>query len=408
MPKYFYSAINQKGKKIKGIISAENISAAKNIVKQIGLYPKTIKPITSKWRLIYEDFIQKLKLQKEKKFALNFSRKLSMLLNAGFPLYDALTNLIEESTSCYVKQILVDIREKISEGNSLSKSLLPYKSIFPELYISLVEAGEHTGSLHKVLNEISILAERREKIINRIKSALTYPTFLSIFSIFIILYITTNLIPMIKNIFMEMKTPLPLPTLIVIKFAYYIGNYWFIWIGMVGIAIYLIRKKYSEAKGRKKIERLIMKIPIFGRLYRNAILSQIFLSLGTLIQSGIPIPKALEIVGSLLSNLTIKEIIKESKENVETGGYISEIFRKHSQIIPAFAIGLINIGEKTDRVGEMLIKSAESMEYELETTSQRITAIIEPIIIIIMGGIIGFIAISILLPIFKLNTIIGG
>lgn len=334
-----------------------------------------------------------------------FFKELYALLNAGIPLYDAIYEQKSDVKNDYFKKILSEISLNIKEGKSFSDCLANYPSIFSNLVISSVKAGEESGSLALVLNKISIYMEERYNTIKKIKASLVYPLIMSVVGFIILFYIVVYVVPIISKIFKSMHHALPLPTRIVLFGSFLFSHYLIIFLLLL-ILLYILFKKYiGTKKGKYNIDSLLIKTPLIGKFIILNEVNQFSQSLSTLLSSGITINRALAIASSNFQNSLLKEALLNAKKSLEEGRGLSGPLSK-SKLFPSIFIKMIKAGEKSSNLEEMLLTASNIMKSEIDFYIISLTQALEPMMVIFMGLVVGFIVISIMLPIFEMSSII--
>ncbi len=400
MPVYKYKAINENGKTLQGIIDAESPKAATEKLKRQGIFLSSLKEV---------------KEEKTKRFFLFrgistselavTTRQFSTLISAGLPLEASLVALSEQTDDPRLKQVLTQVKDRISEGSSLTNALKEHKNIFSDLYINMVKAGEASGTLDIVLLRLADFLEKQAALYSRIKSALIYPLFMFLIGSGVLFFMMTYVIPKIARIFEESGKALPLITVILIEISTFLSeNPLIILFILTGIAFMLYRFSKTR-RGKAIIDRLVLRLPIFGKIARMVIISRFTRTLGTLLGSGIPLLEALEISEAILGNSVYIEKLRSIRENVREGTSLARPLRE-SGIFPPLMTRMITVGEQTGELEEMLVKVADIYDMQIETSVSTLTSLLEPIMILVMGVVVGFIVFAILLPIFDLTSTI--
>ncbi|GBD38292.1 Type II secretion system protein F [bacterium HR37] len=400
MPVYKYKAINEKGKTLQGIIDAESPKAATEKLKRQGIFLSSLKEVkeekTKRFFLLRGISISELAVT---------TRQFSTLISAGLPLEASLVALSEQTDDPRLKQVLTQVKDRISEGSSLTNALKEHKNIFSDLYINMVKAGEASGTLDVVLLRLADFLEKQAALYSRIKSALIYPLFMFLIGSGVLFFMMTYVIPKIARIFEESGKALPLITVILIEISTFLSeNPLTILFVLTGIAFMLYRFSKTR-RGKAIIDRLVLRLPIFGKIARMVIISRFTRTLGTLLGSGIPLLEALEISEAILGNSVYIEKLRSIRENVREGTSLARPLRE-SGIFPPLMTRMITVGEQTGELEEMLVKVADIYDMQIETSVSTLTSLLEPIMILVMGVVVGFIVFAILLPIFDLTSTI--
>lgn len=333
------------------------------------------------------------------------TRQLSTLVGASIPLVDALSALYEQTDSPSMKKTIAQVRDSVNEGLAFAEALAQHKRVFPDLYINMVRAGEVSGALDVVLLRLAEFMEGQHRLKSRIGSAMLYPIFLLGISLLVLLYLLTAVVPKVVGMFESMNQVLPLPTRILIAVSQFLAStWWMLAIALVAGIIFLLRWKKTE-RGARRFDRFTMNLPVFGSIYRKVSVARFARTLGTLLASGVPIIESLRIVKTVLQNKIMESAVDDSIAAVMDGSSISSPLKK-SGVFPPILIHMISVGERSGSLEEMLMKAAESYEGDVETTISGLTSLLEPLMIVIMGVIVGFVVLSILMPMLEMSTIV--
>ena len=333
------------------------------------------------------------------------TRQLSTLLSGGLPLISALSALIDQVENPHLKKVITSVREMVSEGSSLTDAMAQHSNVFSELYVNMVRAGEASGTLDIIFLRLADFAEGQVKMMNKIRTALAYPFFMLLFGIAVVFFLVTFVIPRVTDIFVDMQQKLPLPTVILIFLSDTFKQFWWM-ILICGVALFIFVRRYARTeKGRERFDRLKINVPLFGDLIQKIYVSRFSKTLGTLLESGIPIVVSLDIVKNVVNNKIIAQSIEEAKENIREGEDISSPL-KRTKMFPPMVTHMLAIGEKSGNIETMLSKISDAYDNEVETRISLLTSMLEPIMILLMGLIVLFIVLSVLLPIFEINQMI--
>ncbi|MEA3328655.1 MAG: type II secretion system F family protein [Candidatus Omnitrophota bacterium] len=399
MPIYNYKVRDEKGGIISSTLeydSEEKLSAG---LEKIGLYVISITDITgrsSKLLKIVDRFrgISNLDL-------IIFTRQVSIMLKSGLTLLDSLTGVFKQTRHKKLKAVIKDVVERIRSGSSFSQAIQAHSSIFGEMYINMVRAGETSGILDNIMERLSALATHEAEIKNKIRAAVTYPAVIISMAVLIVFFLLTFVMPKFINIFETAGTQLPLPTKILLGISSVLRYRWYVILALLaGTAIGFYRWVKTE-KGRYKFDRFKLSLPVIGALYLRVLISRFTRLLGLLVKSGIPLLYSIEVVGRTVDNSVLFRIIAGSRKGITEGQSLSETLQL-SGIFPPMVIQMIGAGENTGKLEEMLTEVSDFYDVEIEYGIRNLTSLIEPAMIIIMGLIVGFIALSVLLPIFNL------
>ncbi len=407
MPVYEYTALDVKGKTVSGIIDAESPRTARQKLRASKTYPVAIKEVhdmatkkTSRFLLV-SDMLTRVR---QNDVAM-ITRQLSTLVGAGFPLVSAIDILIPQTRSKSLKKVLAKIKDSIVEGNSFANSLSLFPGIFSSLYVNMVRAGETSGALEIVLERLADIAEKQEVLKHRIRSALTYPVLMSFIGALVLFLLLTFIVPSITSIFSDMNQVLPTPTLILIRLSDFFKNNW--WLMCVAIIIFLLifRSVKKTVKGRYVVDKAKLFLPGFGILTKKLSVARFARTLASLLENGVSMMPALNIVKNIVGNILIFDVIEEASKEVGKGKGLGAALAQNN-IFPDLSIQMILVGEQSGELEAMLNKVADIFENEVETSISSLTSLLEPAMILLMGVIVGYIVLSICLPIFEMNQLI--
>jgi len=400
MAVYEYIGLNNRGKIVKGIIDAEGIDSARERLKKNGIFLNEITELKShvKRKTI------SIKLTK-KSFNVGYvTRSLSFLLGTSIPIINALEIIIEQLEDEKTKRILVDLKEKIKQGESVSKAFSAYPKIFSNIYISTIRAGELSGKLGEVFYRLAQMYERNEALKNKIKASLTYPIVMFVFAILVVVFLVSFIVPTFEKIFSEFGQRLPYPTRVLIGFSKTISFGWWL-ILIFFLFIYLTLKKYySSKKGKKAFDNFVLKLPLVKSLITDSFKIRFSYTMSILLSNGVDIIESLDNTEGIFKNIVFRNIINRAITTVKRGDKLFQAFSGNAIFDPSL-LGMLHAGEVSDRVPDVLNKIAEKTESELEARISTFTSFIEPIVILFIGIFVGFVVLSIMLPIFQMNQI---
>ncbi|MCS7205514.1 MAG: type II secretion system F family protein [Leptospiraceae bacterium] len=406
MPVYKYTAIDKKGKQVKGILDAQNVAHARKLLRNQNLYVKTLNEDIEKRERELFPFLAKILYRVPRKDVAIFARELGTLLDAGIPLDKSLTNIIEQTENIYLKKAIIQIKTDILEGDSLSKAISKHNQIFPEIYPNLIQVGEQTGNYEKSLLRLADLEEASLKLRNKVTTAMFYPLIMLLFLGGIMIFLLSVVIPQIQEMFVQLNMELPLITKIVIGVSNLFFSYRILFVFLfLGLVVFGFFRWYRTEKGREKTETFLLKVPLLGSIIRKVIIARFTRNLGVLLENRVSLLVSLQIISKLVNHKIFEKEILNAIEKIKEGAKISEAF-SDSKILTFMVKGMISAGESTDTLAHMLLKTAEITEDEIDATIQRFSTLIEPAMIVIMGLLIGVIMSAILLPIYNLTRYI--
>lgn len=407
MPVYAYKALDDRGKNKNGITDAESLVAARQKLRNSGLFPVEVQETQAETRISSRQKVEFIKFFNRVKASdiTVMTRQLGILLGAGLPLVTSLNALIQQTTKESLAKIIVRIKEDVNEGQSLAAALSRYENVFSLFYINIIRAGEASGTLDVVLNRLAELREKQQALAGRIRAALAYPVFMFLIGSFILIFLMTFIVPRVTQVFEEMKQALPIPTVILITVSDFLKSFWWIIILLiVGGTIALFRFTRTP-KGRLLRDRVILAFPVFGDLKLKVLISHFTQTLGALIQNGVPLLSSLEIAKNIVNNSVIADIIQKAREDVSEGRDLASALATDG-IFPPIVVQMISVGEQSGELEQMLFHVAAAYENEVESNIVAMTSLLEPVMILAMAVVVGFVVTAILLPIFEMSQLI--
>ncbi|MBF0227650.1 MAG: type II secretion system inner membrane protein GspF [Desulfobacterales bacterium] len=406
MSVFEYAALNKNGKNLTGIIDADSPQNAKSKLRNQGIFPTSIKETRDFIRKKEDNTIIKSSYRRVKAYELAMTtRQLATLIGAHFPLVNAIDTLIPQTKSKHFKKILAQIKNSIVEGSSFAGALSSYPSIFSQLFINMVKAGESSGTLEIVLERLADIMEKQEALKNRIKAALTYPILMAILGTVVLFLLLTFIIPNITSIFTDMKKVLPAPTRFLIGTSHFVKSYWWLIVLCIASIILTINQIKKTENGRYFFDKRKLSFPIVGEIITKLSTARLSRTLGSLLENGVTMLLALGIVQNIVENVLIKQAVEKAVVDVGKGHELGKSLAS-SNIFPHLAVQMIQVGETTGDLEKMLTKIADIYETEVESSILSLTSLLEPLMILCMGVVTGFIVLSICLPIFEMNQLV--
>jgi type IV pilus assembly protein PilC len=335
-----------------------------------------------------------------------FTRQLSTMITSGLPLVQSLEILSNQIEDKNLRGIVREIKAKIEGGSRFADALKDYPKCFDELYVNLVVAGEEGGMLDTVLNRLAIYMEKIEKLKKKIKSAMIYPISIIVVAIGVVMVLLIFVIPVFEGMFKDMGAELPLPTQVVINISKFVKSYIIYMIVALGIGVFLFRRYYRTEGGRRTIDRLILKVPVFGVLALKASVARVTRTLSTLLSSGVAILESLVIVARVAKNKIVEDALIVARTKISEGKSMSEPLQD-SGIFPPMVVQMVQVGESTGALDNMLNKIADFYEEDVDNLVTNLTSLMEPLIMMFLGVILGGLIIAMYLPIFKLGQAVG-
>lgn len=406
MPFYQYTAINQSGKTTKGSLEAESVRAARQKLRNQGVFPSEVREVAASKRGISGDIFQNWRSERAslKDLAI-MTRQLATLISAGLPLVDALYSLAGQTGSIGLKKIVTDVREKVEQGSSLNKSLAGYPKAFPRLYVNMVASGEETGSLDTVLENLAEYLEAQLELKRKVVSALLYPVLMLAFCVLVVVALLVFVVPNIVEIFEKEGTILPLPTRILIATSAFIANFWWLISILIILIVMALGSFYRSPSGKRRIDGLILKLPLYGAIYIKVTTARVARTLGTLMKGGVGLLAALEIVKNIVNNSLVAESLAEAKEGVREGRSLANELKKGGYF-PPLLYQMVAVGEKSGHLEEMLSRAGKAYENEVNATLSGLTSLLTPVMTIFLGLIVLFIVVAALMPMMDMIDLV--
>ena len=402
MAQYLYKAATLDGQTVEGFMDGKDEGAIVQSLHQLGYIPIRIKSTReTKSGFRYTSFLpQRVGM----KHLLAFTQEFSTLLSAGLPLDRSLQILSTLTENERLSETVREVLKQVEGGNSLAEALGNHPRIFPKLYVNMVKAGETGGFLEVILSRLAQYLQSSKEIRDYLISVMIYPLVLMVVSGVSITVLVTFVIPRFAKIFSDMGQAIPLPTQIVLTMSHTFKNYWWAGLGILAMIYFLLRVYKKSEENRLKWDQFKLRWMAIGDLIKKVEVARFSRTLGTLLQSGVSILPALHLVEEISQNRMISNSISHAREKLREGKGMSRALEE-SMVFPPLALHMISVGEETGRLDEMLIKVAETYEENVRNTVKRIVSLLEPLIIVIMGAVVGFIVISMLLAIFSINEI---
>ncbi len=401
MPSYVYIAKDENGKKIKGFLEAKSISEAHTILENRGIYPIKLKETRKpgKGKPLFDINILTRKIKSEE--LIIFTEQFATLINSGLSILDSLEGLSEQTENKYFSQIIQKIKNDIESGTSIKNAFSKHPNIFPPIYLSLLEVGERSGTLDSVLQGIAKYLERDDEIRKRISSAFAYPKFVVSVVTAVVIFLLVYVLPKFVSIYNQAGQKLPTPTIIVLQLSHYLTHD-YIQITLFFVIVYAAYKLiYANKRGKYLLDKWKLKIPLFGDISKITALSRFVHSLSLILRSGIDIITALETASKVTANSYLIKELESVKSDIEKGGSFSLSLRER-KVFPKIMSQMAAVGEKSGRLDTLLDKLGDLWDRNLDHKIKNMTAKMEPTMIVILGIIVGFIALAMYLPMFGL------
>jgi type IV pilus assembly protein PilC len=402
MPVYVWKGKNSYGENRKGEVEAPDQAAALGIVKRMRITNPVIK---EKPKDLFANiaFFQPRVTGKD---VIVFTRQLSTMIDAGLPLVQCLEILGKQQDNATFKKVILNIQTDVESGTTFADSMRKHPKVFDKLYTNMIEAGETGGILDTILSRLATFIEKSMALKKKIKGAMTYPTICLAISILILVIILVFVIPVFAEMFASFGSALPLPTQIVVNMSNMVKSY-FVLFFLGGFAlIFGIKKIYNTEKGRLSIDAMSLKMPVVGVLIRKVAVAKFTRTLGTMLQSGVPILEALQVVAKTSGNKIIEKAVFRVSDSIAEGRPIAEPLEE-SGVFPNMVVQMINVGESVGALDTMLEKIADFYDEEVDQAVENLTAMLEPLMMVFLGGMIGGLVVAMYLPIFKIASVVG-
>ncbi len=403
MSAFEYSALDARGRQVKGLIEGDTARQARQLLRDRGLSPLDITEVAERRSSGGMSF-QRGGGISHTELSL-FTRQLAILVRSGLPLDEALTAVSEQSESKRVQRIALGVRSGVVEGNTLAMSLNQFPNAFPPLFRATIEAGEQSGKLDYILERLADYVEKRQAMRSKMMIAAVYPLALVTVAILVVIAMLTYVVPQVVSVFDSIDTELPPLTKGMIATSAFLRDYGWLLLGLIAVGVFSFSRMMRTDAFKRRIHLSLLRMPIVGRLTRSANTGRFTRTLGILFGSGVPILDAMRIGTQVVDNLPMKEAIEEAAIKVREGATLSRSLNA-SKLFPPITIHLIASGETSGKLDEMLDRSAENQEREVETLVATLMGVFEPLIIVVMGGMVMLIVLAILMPIFDLNNLV--
>jgi len=402
MAVYEYRGLDRSGRHVKGVIDATNADSAKKKLKSKDVYPETIRELVRGGRRTFLSF----SFTRKRTVTVAITRQLSFLLSAGMPVTNALDGVIDQLEETSTKSMMIEIKDKVKEGKSVSQAFSKYPDYFNQMYVSTLHAGEVSGKLEAVFERLARMYEQNQAFIGKIKGSLTYPSLMLLFGVLIIVFLVSFIVPTFSRLFSEFGQTLPVPTRILIGVSDVITTAWWAFLLFLGAVFFGVRRMYRTGVWKQRLDGLVLKLPLANKLLLETFRIRFSYTMSLMLGNGVPIIDSLRQTGGIYKNIVFTQHITNATERVKKGESLSRALSGGRLFTPSL-LGMIHAGEAGDRVPEVLERIGEGLETQLGERLKTLTSLLEPIVIIIVGFFIGFAVLSIMLPIFQINQFFG-
>lgn len=401
MPRYSYTALAGGGKTMKGTVTAESPYSARKQLRSRGIHPTNIEQVSAESEV--KSSLMSFLGRTKKSHIIEFTKQMSILLNSEIKLTESLSVMVEQASEARFKSVITDIRDRVVTGEAFADALGDYTEYFDIIYISMIKVGEATGMLGKTMETISGFMEKRRRIESKIMTAMIYPAFLMTIGMVAIIFLTTFVLPKIIAQLEKAKMQLPLITRALMAVSYFLIHYWYVVLIVIFLVVFSVRKFLKTKKGAYMRDKTLLSIPIFGPLMRQRVVSRFASTLSTLLGSGLSMAESLKVVAEVTGNVIMVDAVKKARDRILSGADIATPLRESGVISPAIA-HMVAVGEKSGELTNMLRNISENLEASSDIVVERLSAALEPVIIVIMAFFVGLIALAALLPILRFSA----
>lgn len=403
MPSFVYQGINSYGEKRKGKIEAPNLASAQAQLKKMRIQPSVVKEAPKD---LFAD-VSFLQPKVTGKDVVIFTRQLSTMIDAGLPLVQSLEILTKQQENASFKKVLQSVRSDVETGSTIAEAMKKHPEVFDNLYCNMIDAGEVGGILDTILSRLAAYMEKNMALVKKVKGAMTYPTICLCICLVVMAVMLIFVVPVFQSMFAGFGKALPAPTQFVVDASDFAkGNFHFV-LGGIFAAIWLVKKINKTDKGKLRIDQLLLVLPIFGPLVRRVAVAKFTRTLGTMMTSGVPILEALNVVARTAGNKVIETAVFRVTDAIKEGRPLAEPLEE-TGVFPSMVVQMINVGESTGALDVMLEKIADFYDEEVDQAVDNLTAAIEPLMMVFMGGMIGGLVVAMYLPIFSMAGAAGG
>ncbi|HJU06681.1 MAG TPA: type II secretion system inner membrane protein GspF [Nitrospiraceae bacterium] len=405
MPVYQYKGLRGDGQGAVGIIDADSLKGARQKLRQGGIYPIDVNEQrdAGETRGLRESARGSAVLAGQDLAIL--TRQLATLLAAGLPLVEALAVLVEQSEKKPVQSLLAEVREQIREGKALSRALESFPHDFTTVYLHMIRAGEASGALEPILVRLADFLDNQLKLKQKVTNAVMYPALMLVVGVAILFFLMVFVVPKITAVFADLHQALPWPTLVLIGISDGLGSYWPVMLAAGALGIWAFRRAIATPAGRARADHVLLRLPLIGTVARMVSISRLTGTLATMLSSGVQLLEALDVAKRVMNNTVLEQAVTEARENIREGESIA-LPLKRSGMFPPLVTHMIGVGEKSGELEEMLRRISQIYDSEVDRVISRLTSLMEPVMILFMGGIVFFIVLAILLPIFQMSQIV--
>jgi general secretion pathway protein F len=405
MAVFEYTAIDSLGKRRKGIINAESPGTAGQKLRGQGLFPTSLEEVRAaraqvrtRTRLLFAPRIREIDL-------VATIRQLATLLSAGLPLVQALSSVLEQMPDSALKRIMAQLRERVNEGMSLASAMEEHPQVFGQSFTAMIKAGESSGTLELVLERLADFSEQQLALKRKVQSTMAYPLLMLVVGLSVIIFLMSYVVPKVTQIFLDMNQALPLATTLLIGVSSFFHSYWWAMLFLLLALLLLLQRFKSTPRGKETIDRLVLRAPLMGEIVRKLAIARFSRALGTLLANDVPLLTALDIVRTVVGNTMLTRNIDAVRTQVSEGRSMAQPMAG-SAFFPSMVVQMVAAGEQSGQLPDMLLKVADIYEGEVSTRLSTMTSLLEPIMILVLGVLVGFVVLAVLLPIFEMSHLV--
>ena len=405
MPLFEYTGLDSQGRKVSGRIDGAGRNLVTQKLREQGIFPTQLNESSSPGeRRRWSNLV--VSLQRSTAELASATRQLATLLGAGLSLDVALATVAEQTDQPMIGRVLANVREEVVQGNPLHQALSKHRAVFPDLFINMVQVGENSGTLDEALQRLADFLENQARTRARIQAALAYPALMTLVGSGVLAFLFVFVVPKITRMLQEMEMALPWPTLLLINLVDLLAAWWWLLALVLAACLTFLLRYRRTAAGRLRIDRMLLRAPLFGRLMLLIASTRFSRTLATLLQSGVPLIKALDISRNLLANRVLSSAVDVAIVQVQEGGSLAAALRE-SAVFPPMLAQVTAAGEQSGKLEEMLFRVADTYEHQSDLSITAMLALLEPLMILFMGGVVGFAVLATLLPIFQASQGFG-
>jgi general secretion pathway protein F len=406
MAVYAYKGLDARGKSVKGIRDAESAKALRNVLKRDGILATEVLEQSEAARKAARDIdFRRLFRRVSTSDVAIATQQLAVLLRSGVPLVEGLSALIDELDQPELKTAFTDTRNQVNEGVTLADAMKAHPKVFPTLYVNMIAAGEASGTLEEVLARLAEFLDDQTRLQSKVRAALAYPLVMAVVVVLILFLMMSVVVPKVTAIFENFNQSLPWYTNLLIWVSEVLSSYWWLLGALLGGGIYWFRRWRNTEEGRKKWDIFVLEVPLIGPLMTMVAVTRFSRTLATLLASGVPVLTAMDITRNVLGNTELMRVVENARESVREGEGIAKPLREAGRF-PPMVTHMIAVGEQSGQLEEMLIHVADAYDQQVEVRVGAMTSILEPLMIVVMGAVVGGIAFAILMPLLQLNEMI--